>query len=117
VLEEQEGAWARNQDGRTAQSNVSQSCHAVRGCEHTPSLLKALVADDTEYEYILGLGSVRREERERMTLNIDRAGDQFCLRISMHTDPRSEMFIWYILEIVSRQSTQIIVLILTLLER
>lgn len=42
----------------------------------------------------LGLGSVSKEDRERTTLNIDRAGDQLCFRMSMHTLPRSEMFMW-----------------------
>lgn len=31
-----------------------------------------------------------------MTLKRDSAGDQFCLRISMHTLPLSDIFIWYI---------------------
>lgn len=44
-----------------------------------------------------GFGSVRSEERESMTLNKERAGDQLCLSISMQMFPRSEMFIWYIL--------------------
>lgn len=44
----------------------------------------------------LGLGSVRSEDRESMTLNIERAGDQLFLRMSMHMLPCSEMFMWYI---------------------
>ena len=46
---------------------------------------------------ILGLGSVSREERERMTLKRERAGDQLCLRISIQMLPRSLMFMWYML--------------------
>lgn len=44
-----------------------------------------------------GLGSVRSDERDSMTLKSDRAGDQFCLRISIHMPPLSEIFMWYIL--------------------
>lgn len=43
-----------------------------------------------------GLGSVRRDERESITLKSDNAGDQFCLRISMHIFPLSDIFMWYI---------------------
>ena len=45
----------------------------------------------------LGFGSVRREERESITLYSESAGDQLVLRMSMQTLPRSEMFMWYIL--------------------
>ena len=38
-----------------------------------------------------GLGSVRREDRESITLNRDRAGDQLYLRISMQMLPWSEI--------------------------
>lgn len=44
-----------------------------------------------------GLGSVSNDKRDRITLNIERAGDHWFLRISMQTAPRSEMFMWYIL--------------------
>lgn len=44
-----------------------------------------------------GLGSVRSDDRESMTLKRDNAGDQFCLRMSIHMFPLSEIFIWYIL--------------------
>lgn len=44
-----------------------------------------------------GLGSVRSDERESMTLKSDSAGDQFCLRMSIHMFPLSEIFMWYIL--------------------
>ena len=47
--------------------------------------------------YLLGLGSVSKEERERITLKTESAGDQLCLRISIQTFPRSDMFMWYIL--------------------
>lgn len=40
-----------------------------------------------------GLGSVRSDERESMTLKSDNAGDQFCLRMSIHMFPLSEIFI------------------------
>jgi len=43
-----------------------------------------------------GFGSVSMDERDKMTLNIDRAGDHWFLRISMQTEPRSDMFMWYI---------------------
>jgi hypothetical protein len=46
---------------------------------------------------VRGFGSVSRDERDRITLKIDNAGDQFCLRMSIHTEPRSEIFMWYIL--------------------
>jgi len=46
--------------------------------------------------YLRGLGSVRRDERESITLKSDNAGDQFCLRISMHILPLSDIFMWYI---------------------
>lgn len=46
---------------------------------------------------LLGLGSVKRDDSERRTLYKDSAGDQFCFSTSMHTCPRSEIFIWYIL--------------------
>ena len=46
---------------------------------------------------VLGFGSVSRDESERMTLKRDNAGDQLCLRMSMHMLPRSLMFMWYIL--------------------
>ena len=38
------------------------------------------------------------EERDSITLNIERAGDHWFLRISMQTEPRSDMFMWYILK-------------------
>ena len=41
----------------------------------------------------LGLGSVKREDIESITLNKDKAGDQLVLRISMQILPLSE--IWY----------------------
>jgi len=41
-----------------------------------------------------GLGSVRRDERESMTLKRDNAGDQFCFRISIHMLPLSDIFMW-----------------------
>lgn len=44
-----------------------------------------------------GLGSVRSDERESMTLKSDKAGDQFCLRMSIHMPPLSDIFMWYIL--------------------
>ena len=44
-----------------------------------------------------GLGSVRSDERESMTLKSDNAGDQFCFRMSIHMLPLSEIFMWYIL--------------------
>jgi hypothetical protein len=34
-----------------------------------------------------GLGSVRREDKESMTLNRDKAGDQLFLRMSIHILP------------------------------
>jgi len=40
-----------------------------------------------------GLGSVRSDESESMTLKSDNAGDQFCLRMSIHMFPLSEIFI------------------------
>lgn len=46
---------------------------------------------------VLGLGSVRRDERDRRTLKSERAGDQFCFNMSMQIPPRSETFMWYIL--------------------
>lgn len=46
---------------------------------------------------VRGLGSVRSDDRESMTLKRDNAGDQFCLRMSIHMFPLSEIFIWYIL--------------------
>jgi len=39
-----------------------------------------------------GLGSVSSDERDNMTLKIERAGDHSFLRISMQTAPRSDMF-------------------------
>jgi hypothetical protein len=44
-----------------------------------------------------GFGSVSSDERDNMTLKIERAGDHWFLRISMQTAPRSDMFMWYIL--------------------
>lgn len=38
-----------------------------------------------------------------MTLKSDRAGDQLCLRISMHILPLSLIFIWYMLYKKSEQ--------------
>lgn len=40
---------------------------------------------------LLGLGSVNNEDIESITLNRDRAGDQFDLRISMQMPPVSEI--------------------------
>ena len=54
-------------------------------------------ASNIKVANLRGLGSVSSDERERMTLNIERAGDHWFLRISMQTAPRSEIFIWYIL--------------------
>jgi hypothetical protein len=45
----------------------------------------------SEKQHILGLGSVRREERESMTLNRERAGDQLLLRMSMQMLPCSDI--------------------------
>jgi hypothetical protein len=48
-------------------------------------------------ESSLGLGSVKSEDKDRITLKIERAGDQLFLRMSIQTPPRSEMFMWYML--------------------
>lgn len=48
-------------------------------------------------ESIRGFGSVSNDDKERITLKRDNAGDQFCFRMSMHIPPFSEMFMWYIL--------------------
>lgn len=47
--------------------------------------------------HLRGLGSVSNDERDNITLKIERAGDHSFLRISIQTAPRSDMFIWYIL--------------------
>ncbi len=39
-----------------------------------------------------------RDESDNITLNIERAGDQFCLSMSMHIFPLSE--IWQVIELV-----------------
>ena len=41
---------------------------------------------------VRGFGSVRREERESMTLNKDSAGDQLFFRISIQILPWSEIW-------------------------
>ena len=41
--------------------------------------------------YSLGFGSVRSEDNDSITLNSDRAGDQFCFRMSMQIFPCSEI--------------------------
>lgn len=41
---------------------------------------------------LLGFGSVNMDERDSMTLNIESAGDQLCFKMSMHTEPLSEIF-------------------------
>jgi len=48
---------------------------------------------------IQGFGSVSRELSESTTLKMDSAGDQLFFRMSMHTFPLSEIFMWYILDI------------------
>lgn len=40
---------------------------------------------------ILGLGSVKSEDKDSMTLNNDNAGDQLCLRMSIQILPCSEI--------------------------
>lgn len=52
---------------------------------------------DIKIDRSRGLGSISNDERDNTTLNIERAGDHWFLRISMQTAPRSEMFMWYIL--------------------
>jgi hypothetical protein len=47
-----------------------------------------------EWRNILGLGSVSSEERDNRTLYSDSAGDQLCFSMSMHTLPRSDIFMW-----------------------
>ena len=42
----------------------------------------------------LGFGSVSNEDKERITLKRERAGDQLCLRMSMQMLPRSLIFMW-----------------------
>lgn len=46
----------------------------------------------SEKEHVLGLGSVRREDRESITLNNDSAGDQLLLRMSMQMFPCSDIY-------------------------
>jgi len=46
----------------------------------------------TMKENIRGFGSVSNDDKESITLKRDNAGDQFCLRMSMHIPPFSEMF-------------------------
>lgn len=41
--------------------------------------------------HALGLGSVRRDESDSMTLNRESAGDQFCFSMSMQMFPISEI--------------------------
>lgn len=41
--------------------------------------------------HLLGLGSVKREDIESITLNKDKAGDQLVLRISIQMLPFSEI--------------------------
>lgn len=60
-----------------------------------------------EREDVRGFGSVRREDRERMTLKTERAGDQLCFSMSMQTFPRSEMFMWYILSMSHKATDNI----------
>ena len=43
----------------------------------------------------LGFGSVRSEDKDSITLNSDKAGDQFCLRMSMQMFPCSEICIQF----------------------
>lgn len=50
--------------------------------------------DNDDRGHLLGLGSVSRDERERITLNRDNAGDQLCLRMSIQMFPLSLMFMW-----------------------
>ena len=52
--------------------------------------------DETETG-LRGFGSVSNDERDKITLKRDSAGDQLCFRMSMQIPPRSEMFMWYIL--------------------
>lgn len=52
----------------------------------------AAVDITSNYDHILGLGSVRSDDSERMTLKRDSAGDQLCLRMSMQMFPLSLMF-------------------------
>lgn len=69
-----------------------------RAGENTPSGSSERMSDRCSinnycYNYnLLGLGSVNSDERESMTLKSERAGDQLCLRISMHILPCSDIF-------------------------
>jgi len=45
------------------------------------------------YIYLLGFGSVRSEDKDSIILNSDKAGDQFCFRMSMQMFPCSEICI------------------------
>lgn len=71
----------------------SVQCFAVLSCCFL-FLTYSVAIDGTSGS--CGLGSVSNEESDSMTLNIERAGDHWLLRMSMQTAPRSEMFMWYI---------------------
>jgi hypothetical protein len=49
--------------------------------------------DDRRRIYSLGFGSVRSEDKDSITLNNDKAGDQFCFKMSMQMFPCSEICI------------------------
>ena len=49
--------------------------------------------DEWKRIYSLGFGSVRSEDKDSITLNRDKAGDQFCFKMSMQMFPCSEICI------------------------
>lgn len=72
-----------------------QADHLTIG--HTEKVSVRKQAGNGKVDHLRGLGSVSKEERDSITLNIERAGDHWFLSISMQTAPRSDMFMWYIL--------------------
>jgi len=86
-----EGDSGSGGGGGLAYSSVH--CRAIRSC--VARLRRNSVAiDGTNGSE--GFGSVSRELSESTTLKIDSAGDQLFFRMSMHTYPLSEIFMWYI---------------------